>query len=210
MAASPSIRTSAAADLPLTHGAIAKSWSRDVNLNERWLHTPRLKAIVADALDRLVDTVDARVLFLCNEIREGETFDKATAQSILALMKQRDHAAIVPNEYFTPQQMLSLIGCCDLTISSRYHFCLFSALQGVPFLALNRSDKVEDLCLDLHWPHALHLSDLNADHLCHLMTDLKKDRQTMSSMLAGQVEHLRHRARGNLAALDASPDFRSC
>jgi polysaccharide pyruvyl transferase WcaK-like protein len=177
-----------------------------VNINfERAMaaQQPRLKAIVAGALDRLLDTVDARVLFLCNEIREGETFDKATAQSILALMKQRDHAAIVPNEYFTPQQMLSLIGCCDLTISSRYHFCLFSALQGVPFLALNRSDKVEDLCLDLHWPHALHLSDLDADHLCDLMTDLRRNRQALSPVLAEQVGHLRNRAGENVTALEA-------
>jgi polysaccharide pyruvyl transferase WcaK-like protein len=164
---------------------------------------PRLAAIVAGALDRLLETLDARALFLCNEIREGDTFDKATAQSILALMTQRDHAAMVPNAYYTPQQMLSLIGCCDLTVSSRYHFCLFSALQGVPFLALNRSDKVEDLCLDLHWPYALDLPDLDADRLCDLITDLRSGRQVTAPKLADRVAHLRERALGNLEALDA-------
>jgi polysaccharide pyruvyl transferase WcaK-like protein len=176
-----------------------------VNINlERSMaaQQPRLTAIVAGALDRLVETMDARVLFLCNEVREGETFDKATAQSILALMKRPDHAAIVPNEYFTPQQMLSLVACCDLTVSSRYHFCLFSALQDVPFLALNRSDKVEDLCLDLHWQPGLKLSDLDAGHLCHLMTEMRRDRQILGPKLAERVKHLRNRALKNLTALD--------
>lgn len=177
-----------------------------VNINfERAMaaRQPRLKVIVAAALDRLIDTVDARVLFLCNEIREGETFDKATAQSIVALMKRRDQAAIVPNEYFTPQQMLSLIGCCDLTVSSRYHFCLFSALQAVPFLALNRSDKVEDLCLDLHWSNALTLPDLDAHDLCRLMNDLASDRPALTPILVEGAGQLRNKAHKNLAALEA-------
>lgn len=177
-----------------------------VNINfERAMaaRQPHLKVIVAAALDRLIDTVDARVLFLCNEIREGETFDKATAQSIVALMKRRDQAAIVPNEYFTPQQMLSLIGCCDLTVSSRYHFCLFSALQAVPFLALNRSDKVEDLCLDLHWSNALTLPDLDAHDLCRHMNDLARDRPALTLILAEGAGQLRTKAHKNLAALEA-------
>ena len=45
--------------------------------------------------------------------------------------------------------MMSLIANCRLTLGMRYHFCLFSALQDVPFVALQRSDKVADLCWDL-------------------------------------------------------------
>ncbi len=218
----PSSRITVAADMAWLLPAVGTDFGRSmiarltprsdrpisvgVNINfERAMavQQPRLPGIVAGALDRLLDTLPARVLFLCNEIREGDTFDKAVSESILAQMKQRDHAAIVPNEYFTPQQMLSLIGCCELTVSSRYHFCLFSALQGVPFLALSRSDKVADLCFDLQWPYSISLRDLDADRLSQLMIDLRTNTQTSSPLLASQVEQLRLRARKNLAAIDA-------
>jgi polysaccharide pyruvyl transferase WcaK-like protein len=177
-----------------------------VNINcERAMTSrqPRLTEIVARALDGVLETVDARVLFLCNEVREGPTFDRAAAQAILSQMKQREHAALVPNEYFTPQQMLSVIGCCDVTLSSRYHFLLFSALQGVPFVALKRSDKVADLCVDLNWPRAFDLAELDADGLCEDLKHAIRDRQTATMLIAGRVEPLRRRALANHAALDA-------
>ena len=87
-----------------------------------------------------------------NEVRGNSTFDKAAAIQVIGRMTRADRALLAPNVYFSPREMMSIIGCCDLTISMRYHFCLFSALQGVPFIAIERSDKVSDLCWDIDWP----------------------------------------------------------
>jgi polysaccharide pyruvyl transferase WcaK-like protein len=189
----------------LTPGSDRKI-SIGVNINCEHAMTarqPRLIEIVARALDAVLETVDARVLFLCNEVREGSTFDRAAAQAILAQMTQRQHAALVPNEYFTPQQMLSVIGCCDVTLSSRYHFLLFSALQGVPFVALKRSDKVADLCVDLNWPQALDLAELDADRLREDLKHAVRERRRLPALLAQRVQPLKRRALANHAALDA-------
>jgi polysaccharide pyruvyl transferase WcaK-like protein len=164
---------------------------------------PRLTTIIAAALDRLIESYHAQVVFLCNEVREGDTFDKAAAQSTLAQMKMRDQAIMVPNDYFAPQQMLSLVGCCDVTVSSRYHFCLFSALQGVPFLALNRSDKVEDLCIDLNVAGALPLASLDVVGMADRLGRLLDDRQAARAAMEVRVGQLRERARANLTTLDA-------
>jgi polysaccharide pyruvyl transferase WcaK-like protein len=177
-----------------------------VNLNlERAMASvqPRLTSIVAQALDRSIDALDARVVFLCNEVREGDTFDKATAGRTMADMTRRDRAVLVPNDYYAPQEMLSLIACCDMTVSSRYHFCLFSAIQGVPFLALNRSDKVEDLCLDLQAEAAIPLAGLDADDLYNRVARLHENRLALRPLLAEQAARLHDRARANLTALDA-------
>jgi polysaccharide pyruvyl transferase WcaK-like protein len=177
-----------------------------VNINLEHAMTavqPRLTSIVADALDRLITTASVRVLFLCNEVREGQTFDRATALSIRSQMQRPELATIVPNDYFTPQQMLSLISCCDVTLSSRYHFCLFSALQGVPFLALNRSDKVKDLCADLEWTHALELPTLDPGTICRQIEDLLRDSHPSRQALNDRVGTLQRRALLNHAALDA-------
>jgi polysaccharide pyruvyl transferase WcaK-like protein len=164
---------------------------------------PRLTTIIAAALDRVIESYHAHVVFLCNEVREGDTFDKAAAQSTLAQMKMRDQAIMVPNDYFAPQQMLSLVGCCDVTVSSRYHFCLFSALQGVPFLALNRSDKVEDLCIDLNVAGALPLAGLDVVGMADRLGRLLDDRQAARAAMEVRVGQLRERARANLTTLDA-------
>jgi polysaccharide pyruvyl transferase WcaK-like protein len=98
--------------------------------------------------------------------------------------------------------MLSLVGCCDVTLSSRYHFCVFSALQGVPFLALNRSNKVEDLCLDLEATPALSLAETGVEDLCRQLTAVHAGRERMRSTLTRRVGELRDRARANLTTLD--------
>ena len=123
-----------------------------VNENSVFDRQPEMVEALAAALDELADQMDARVIFLANEVREDSTFDKAAAMQVIARMKRADRAMLTPNEYFSPRQMMSIIGCCDLTMSMRYHFCLFSALQGVPFIAIERSDKVSDLCWDIDWP----------------------------------------------------------
>jgi polysaccharide pyruvyl transferase WcaK-like protein len=113
----------------------------------------------------------------------------------------------VPNEYFSPQQMMSFIACCDLTISMRYHFCLFSALQRVPFIALQRSDKVADLCVDLDWAFGARLGELTLDALLEWSTQIEKD-QFIRSRLGNYATTLAQRAAANqvaLAALQSQP-----
>ena len=156
-----------AADLAWTLDAVSEDFGREclkqwgvdvaspfvgVNVNnERFVQAqePHLSEKLGMFLDELVEKYRVHILFFCSEVREGETFDKAASLKVLACMKHREKAFLVPNHYWTPQQMLSLIGCCHVTIGIRYHFCLFSALQGVPFIALKRSDKVADLCWDI-------------------------------------------------------------
>ena len=97
---------------------------------------PGLFENLAAFLDEAIENQDVFVVFLANEIREGATFDKAAAMKTLAAMKHSNQAVLAPNPYLAPQQMCSLIANCQATVSMRYHFCLFSALQGIPFLAL--------------------------------------------------------------------------
>jgi polysaccharide pyruvyl transferase WcaK-like protein len=176
-----------------------------VNLtNERFVNdeAPRLFEKVAEFLDELVERRDARVLFFSNEVREGDTFDKAAGKKALALMKHQDRAVLIPNDYRTPQQTLSLIDCCDLTVSMRYHFCLFSALQGVPFIALKRSDKVDDLCWDMNWPYAVSVGDFSFTELLGMSSDIECKRKPLTESLQEQVQSMRKRALRNSVALD--------
>jgi polysaccharide pyruvyl transferase WcaK-like protein len=164
---------------------------------------PELFSKMAKFLDALVEERNSRVLFFANEVREGDGYDKAAAIRTIAFMKHQRSAYLIPNVYRSPQQTLSLIDCCDLTVSMRYHFCLFSALQGVPFIALKRSDKVDDLCWDLNWPYGVFPTDLDPGVLLDMGLGIEQDRAAVADRLQQQVKSMRQRTLENSVALDA-------
>jgi polysaccharide pyruvyl transferase WcaK-like protein len=163
---------------------------------------PRLFAKLAEFLDLAIENHEAFVVFLSNEVREEATFDKAAAIGTLAAMRHRNQAFIAPNEYLAPQQMCSLIANCRATVSMRYHFCLFSALQTVPFLALKRSDKVADLCSDLEWPYGTGMNELTVAGLTELFDHMASHHASAPGRLSERTLKLRRRAYENTIAID--------
>jgi polysaccharide pyruvyl transferase WcaK-like protein len=164
---------------------------------------PQLFEKIGQALDAVIECHGFRVLFLCNETRVEETFDKATSLAIQGCMKHWEKTLLVPNEYRSPEQMMSIIGCCEATISSRLHFCLFSALQGVPFLGIQRSDKVEDLCWDLKWNYGVSLGELNVMILASMFSTILEKRSSLSAQLRVRVKEMCGRAERNVAPLES-------
>lgn len=163
---------------------------------------PRLFEKIGGFLDSLVEYYDVQILFLCNEVRDGDTYDKTASRKIINYMKHKHKAFQIPNHYWTPQQMLSLIACCCITISMRYHFCLFSALQNIPFIAIERSDKVSDLCYDMNWIYSATLANLSSGLLFNMFSEIYQRRTELVDFLKGSVELMRARATQNNLVLD--------
>jgi polysaccharide pyruvyl transferase WcaK-like protein len=180
-----------------------------VNENSVLDKQPDIVDSLAAALDRLADEMDARVIFLANEVREGSTYDKAAALQIMGRMKRADRAVLTPNEYFSPRQMMSIIDCCDLTLSMRYHFCLFSALQRVPFIAIERSDKVSDLCWDIAWLARVLPPVFDANEIVGHGMSLRKAGPMVDTELSLSVQRMKERALGNLTSVNALRNFRA-
>lgn len=171
-----------------------------VNINgEKFVleREPGLFEKVAIFLDAIIEKFGAFVLFFCNEVREEESFDKAAQRKILRYMKHGDKAVPVPNLYWSPQEMLSLVGCCYATISTRYHFCLFSALQGVPFIALKRSGKVDDLCRDMNWKYGAALEGLSPSDLLVMFAEIREERELLAAELKSLSPEMRQKATKN-------------
>ncbi|MBV6340263.1 polysaccharide pyruvyl transferase family protein [Candidatus Magnetobacterium casense] len=119
-----------------------------VNLvNERWHDNESIKAQFAHALDNLAQTDAIQIAFMCNEVRDEQPYDKAAALSVVSRMKSRP--IMVPNTYFTPQQMIALLSFCDVTVSWRYHFTLLSFLAGAYPLSVIRGEKLQELSDDI-------------------------------------------------------------
>lgn len=164
---------------------------------------PALFTKLAECLDALIEKHDADVLFLANEIRPDDSFDQAAHRQIRLRMRRTSRTHAVPARYWTPAQMMSLIACCSFTISMRYHFCLFSAVQGIPFVALERSDKVADLCTDLDWPARVALAGMDGSAVIEHCTQIEQNRDRLLAELAQARAAMGKRAGANTAALDA-------
>lgn len=117
-------------------------------VNENWKDDDAIKAETAAALDWAAHELKWQAAFFCNETREGQYFDKEAAVKTASFMKHRP--IIVPNRYFTPEQMIALVSCCTLSISWRYHFTAFSAIGGVPVLSVLRGEKLREISDELN------------------------------------------------------------
>ena len=217
----PADSITVAADMAWLLDPVSSSWGREYLLrlgidaerpliginvnNEPFMQreAPDLLKHVAPFLDTLIENHEAMALFFCNDVNEGVTKDIAASTTVRQSMKHADRTFLVPKHYWSPQQMLSLIACCQATISTRYHFCLFSALQGIPFIALQRSDKVKDLCWDLQWPHAMPIEAVNPQGLLDLYAEIQREEPTWTLLLKSSLPCMHQRALKNRDALDS-------
>lgn len=217
----PANSVTVAADMAWLLDPVSSSWGREyllslgidterplvgVNVNnEPFMQSaaPELLAHVGRFVDALIEDHEATALFFCNDVGEGGAYDKAASTIVRNSMKNADRTCLVPNHYWSPQQMLSLIACCRATISTRYHFCLFSALQGIPFIALQRSDKVKDLCWDLQWSHGMPIEAVTPSGLLDLYSEIERQQPAWTALLNNSFTQMRRRALKNHDALDS-------
>jgi polysaccharide pyruvyl transferase WcaK-like protein len=173
-----------------------------VNENLVFDRYPDMAGALARALDDLADETNATVLFVSQESRHGPTFDRAAATHVASRMRAADRVFIAPNDYFAPPELMAIISCCCLTITMRYHFCVFSALQQVPFLAIQRCDKLADLCWDLDWTAKLVPPNFDATQITDHVRALRR-LSVRTERLAQRVAQMKQRALQNRVALDA-------
>src|SRR4029079_9802084 len=121
-------------------------------VNERWRRQSEVKEALAAAPDELAADHGLQVAFFCNETREGEFYDRAAAEETQALMKTR--SAIVPNLYWSPDEVLGLLAHATVTLAGRYHLVVESVLAGAPRVGVPRSEKVSGLFAELGLPVA--------------------------------------------------------
>jgi polysaccharide pyruvyl transferase CsaB len=102
-------------------------------------------ALLANAADYMVDRLDADLVFVPMEPRQKDT---QHSHAVVSKMAHAHRASVLKGEY-TPGELLSLIAHFDFAVGMRLHFLIFAALNGVPFVALPYSSKVQGFLEDL-------------------------------------------------------------
>jgi len=188
-------RTENPTELPVRRvgvNLVSEIWTGDSERARQW----------SALLDRLYAEHICHFFFFCNESRDGEYYDAAAAREVMALM--RAPATLVPNLYYHPSEMVSMLSTMDLTISLRYHFTTFSLLAGVPCLSVTRGQKMQSLNADLGLPFVGDAARPAREALLVEATKALADPQAYLRELQIAIQGLKLRATSNLALFERS------
>jgi polysaccharide pyruvyl transferase WcaK-like protein len=165
-------------------------------VNMQWRDRVSAKRAVAAALDFACARLDVQVGFFCNECRPGEFYDRAASQEVAGLMKSP--AAIVPNEYYSIDEALALLGCATVTLGQRYHVVIESVLAGCVPIAIPRGEKMRDLVSELPIPVAGTIEEVNTESIVAAIRQGLEQRAEILPRLAAARAGLAQRALDNL------------
>ncbi len=169
-------------------------------VNEMWKDNVIIKKELAVALDRIIEAFGWQVVFFCNETRDGGYYDFEASRQTSSLMKNK--AFIVPNKYFSPQEMLSLIFFCRITISWRYHFTILSCLAGAVPISVIRGEKIQELVEDIGAEHIGIPEDICYNEIIEKVKYVSENINAMKVQQKATIEIMRMRSKLNLTFVD--------
>ena len=124
----------------------------------RWINWQECQQSLAQALDKLVDEINAEILFIPMQFPEDIKAAKSTAE----LMK---NSAVVLEDEFSTGEILSLVGCTNVLISIRLHALIFAGVMGVPMLGISYDPKIERFLDSIGEKPLGNLKDVTAEEI---------------------------------------------
>jgi polysaccharide pyruvyl transferase CsaB len=149
-------------------------------------------SLLANTADYIIDRYGANVFFVPME--RGEQ-DMQHSYAVMARMLKPQDCSVLQGEY-TPGQMLSLMKHFDFAVGMRLHFLIFAALQGVPFVGLPYSAKVQYFLRDLGI-ETPPLQLVNAGRLIAHIDKFWDSRDTFQEQIRRIMPEMKNRAQEN-------------
>lgn len=155
-----------------------------------WQDWSHYKSVLAAAADYLAKYYGARLLFLPMQQPE----DRQAA----AKVARRLHApAVILEENYNTNELLSIVGNLDLLIGIRLHALIFAAIMGVPFVALSYDPKVDRFMDSLGLAHAGTLQDVTTATVLAQAEQYLTEERPQGKMVAARLRELRRLALHN-------------
>jgi polysaccharide pyruvyl transferase WcaK-like protein len=169
-------------------------------VNMFWRNALQARRNIASGLDYASRRFDLQIAFFCNECRDGKFFDFEAAREIAGLMSSP--ATLVPNEYYSPDEAMAIIGCASVAVAQRYHFIVQAVLAGVPPVGILRGQKMKTLAAELAVPVGGSVEQVDRDRLDSAIVEAIENRSAVLSRTEEARRRLTQRAALNLSFLD--------
>jgi polysaccharide pyruvyl transferase CsaB len=162
-------------------------------------------AAIADALDRLVEERNGRIVFLPFQSAPIRNENDAHASlEVLRHLKHTERAGIVRGAY-GPAEKLAIFSAFDLVLAIRLHAAMFGIKAGVPTVALSYDPKVRQMMEEVGLnDQVLDLDAVNASRLHSLLKATLTAWPSRKDAVAHALAGLRSRSDLNRQALSTA------
>lgn len=158
----------------------------------------RYHELMANAADFVAARLNAEVVFFPLERR---SLDVQHSHGVVARMRLAHQATVLKGDY-SPGQLVSLLQHFQFSLGMRLHFLIFSALAGVPFVALPYATKIQGFLEQLELQGG-GLEDASAGQLIASIDRAWDHRDELRQRVLGALLRLKEEAReNNRLALD--------
>jgi polysaccharide pyruvyl transferase CsaB len=189
-------------------GVSIRPWNISV-VNLEW------QAVVAEALDELIEVQGGTVLFLPfqrDESNDPLIDDYSACLALKDMMKYKDKSLVFSDDA-SPSQLAGVISECDLLIGMRLHSLIFAAMTDVPFVALDYDPKIHRFVGALDFSDiCIPVEGINKEALSELINRVWQNRMSIKAKLLNGVEKQaalnQETARKVLALLDLSEKYK--
>lgn len=168
-------------------------------VNEVWAHKDGYKIAIAKTCEYFSSRHGYTPVFFCNEIRPGNYFD-FEANSQTAGLLDCEHELLEPI-YYSPEEMIDILSTFEFVIGMRMHGLIFSAVAGIPFVAVSRVDKVDNFMHLFGLGISGTVSHCDSKQLIADAEDLLKNRRAFQRDVAERVAKLREDCLKNVELL---------
>jgi len=168
-------------------------------VNEVWAHKDGYKIAIAKTCEYFSSRNGYTPVFFCNEVRPGDFFDFEANRQTAELLNC-EHELLEPI-YYSPEEMIDILSTFEFVIGMRMHSLIFSAVAGIPFVAVSRVDKVDNFMHLFGLGISGTMSQCDSKQLIADAEDLLKNRDTFQRDIAERVAKLREDCLKNVELL---------
>lgn len=152
---------------------------------------------MAEAADRLVEWLDAELVFVPMQDYPEPFDDAACADRVMVQMRHRERACRLARG-LDPCAVMGVLGAMELVVAMRLHALIFAAAMSTPVVGIVYDPKVRAFLESIGQPDAgLEMDELCPEALVDTVCSVWARQEAIRAQIATSVEHLRAQARLN-------------